>query len=277
MSALRKARLRDAEALSPFMIGMLAICLAILLVPLAIIILLSFNASPYGTLPFEGTLKWYVALFTTSDLLGPTLLSIEISALVALNAALFGTMAAVWLDRRASRIGGGLFRAGLLSAITVPWLILGLAMLLVMNAIGVGRSLVSIYLGLLATTLPYVVFIVIARLHALDRDLDHAARSLGASPLTSFLRVSAPLLLPSIVSGTLIAFMVSFNNFLIQYFLAPFGVQTLPLKIYTLIRVGYLPDLNALATIIVAATCVLIAALHRLGLRNAGLPGGAAP
>jgi spermidine/putrescine transport system permease protein len=216
-------------------------------------------------------------LFTTSNLLGPTLLSLEISALVALNAALFGTMAAVWLDRRASRFGGGVFRIGLLSAITVPWLILGLAMLLVMNAIGLGRSLVSIYLGLLATTLPYVVFIVSARLQSLDRDLDHAARSLGASPFTSFLRISAPLLLPSIVSGTLIAFIVSFNNFLIQYFLAPFGVQTLPLKIYTLIRVGYLPDLNALATIIVVVTCLLIAVLNRLGLRIAGLPGGAAP
>jgi len=277
MPSLRKPRLREVEALSPFMIGALCAGLAVLFVPLAIIILLSFNASPYGTLPFEGTLKWYVTLFTTSDLLGPTLLSLEMSALVALNAALFGTMAAVWLDRRASRIGAAVFRAGLLSAITVPWLILGLAMLLVMNAIGLGRSLLAIYLGLLATTLPYVVFIVLARLAALDRDLDLAARSLGAGPLESFLRISAPLLLPSIVSGTLIAFTVSFNNFLIQYFLAPFGVQTLPLKIYTLIRVGYLPDLNALATIIVAVTCILIAILHRLGIRNAGLPGGAPP
>jgi len=277
MSASPRRRLRDAEAVSPFMAAMLGLCLAILFVPLAIIIVLSFNASPYGALPFEGTFKWYEALFTTSDLLGPTLLSLEISALVALNAALFGTMGAVWLDRRASRAGGGLFRIGLLSAITVPWLILGLAMLLVMNAIGLGRSLVSIYLGLLATTLPYVVFIVVARLQSLDQDLDHAARSLGANPFTSFLRISAPLLLPSIISGTLIAFMVSFNNFLIQYFLAPFGVQTLPLKIYTLIRVGYLPDLNALATIIVLVTCLLIAVLHQLGLRNAALPGGAAP
>jgi ABC-type spermidine/putrescine transport system permease subunit II len=277
MFASPRRRLRDAEAVSPFMVAMLGLCLAILFVPLVIIIFLSFNASPYGTLPFKGTLKWYVALFTTSNLLGPTLLSLEISALVALNAALFGTMAAVWLDRRASRFGGGLFRIGLLSAITVPWLILGLAMLLVMNAIGLGRSLVSIYLGLLATTLPYVVFIVVARLQSLDHDLDHAARSLGASPFTSFLRISGPLLLPSIMSGTLIAFMVSFNNFLIQYFLAPFGVQTLPLKIYTLIRVGYLPDLNALATIIVLVTCLMIAVLHRLGLRNAGLPGGATP
>jgi len=268
--------IRDAETLSPFMGGMLAVVLAILFVPLAIIILLSFNTSPYGTFPFVATLKWYRALFTDSGLLGPTWLSVELSVAVAGSSALLGTMAAVWLDRRASGVGGPVFRLALLSAITVPWLILGLAMLLVVNAIGLGRSLFSIYLGLVATTLPYVVFIVAARLQALDRDLDHAARSLGASPFTSFLRVSAPLILPSIVSGTLLSFMVSFNNFLIQYFLAPFGVQTLPLKIYTLIRTGYLPDLNALATLIVAVTCVLIAVLHRLGMRNAGLPGGSA-
>lgn len=273
---MAESRLRDAEALSPFMTIMLGLVLLVLFVPLVIIILLSFNTSPYGTLPFVGTLKWYAALFTDSGLLGPAWLSVELSCIVAASAAVFGTMAAVWLDRRAGRVARLIFQGALLSAITVPWLILGLAMLLVVNAIGLGRSLFAIYLGLLATTLPYVVFIVAARLHTLDRDLDHAARSLGASPMAAFLRVSAPLILPSILSGTLISFMVSFNNFLIQYFLAPFGVQTLPLKIYTLIRVGYLPDLNALATLIVGVTCLAIALLHRLGLRNAGLPGGAA-
>ncbi len=274
---MRKASrrpLREAEAISPAMMAMLGLSLVILFVPLVIIILLSFNTSPYGTLPFQGTLKWYAALFTDSGLLGPTWLSLQLSCLVAVSAAVLGTMAAIWLDRRASRIGGTLFRVALLSAITVPWLILGLAMLLVMNAIGIGRSLFAIYLGLLATTLPYVVFIVAARLHTLDPDLDHAARSLGAGAITTFLRISVPLIIPSILSGTLISFMVSFNNFLIQYFLAPFGVQTLPLKIYTLIRVGYLPDLNALGTLIVGVTCIVIAVLHRLGLRHAGLPGG---
>ena len=228
MSAPLKRRRRDAEAVSPFMVAMLGLCLAILFIPLVIIILLSFNASPYGTFPFEGTLKWYVALFTTSNLLGPTL-------------AVARNLGARRPQRRAVRHdGGGVARPARLSprrrrvshrasqrphgALADPW---------PRDASGDERDRSrpqprSIYLGLLATTLPYVVFIVSARLQSLDRDLDHAARSLGASPLTSFLRISAPLLLPSIVSGTLIAFIVSFNNFLIQYFLAPFGVQTLP-------------------------------------------------
>lgn len=269
-----RRKLRDVETLSLGMLGSFWLMMVILFVPLAIIILLSFNASPYGTFPFSGTFKWYRALLNDSGLLGPTFLSVELSVGVALSSALFGTMAAVWLEWRASRLGAAALRTALLAAITVPWLILGLAMLLVVNAIGLGRSLLSIYLGLVATTLPYVVFIVAARLQALDKDLHHAARSLGASPLNSFMRVSLPMLLPAVLGGTLMAFMVSFNNFLIQYFLAPFGVQTLPLKIYTLIRVGYLPDLNALAAIIVAITFVIILALYRLGLRNAGLPGG---
>jgi ABC-type spermidine/putrescine transport system permease subunit II len=255
------------------MVVSLFVGLVILFLPLAVIILLSFNASPYGTLPFHFTLRWYRTLIAGSGLLAPTWLSVKLSAAVALSAGLVGTMSAVWLTRRATPFGSTLFTGALLTAITVPWLILGLAMLLVMNAIGVGRSLLSIYLGLLATVLPYVVFIVATRLRAMDADLEHAARSLGASPLTTFLRVTVPLTLPAIVSGTLIAFVVSFNNFLIQYFLAPFGTQTLPLKIYTLIRVGYLPDLNALATLIVAVTCIIILVLNRLGLRETGLFG----
>lgn len=267
-------RLRDADAVSPAMYAVLGAALAVLFVPLLLIVLLSFNTSPYGTLPFHFTTRWYATLFAGSGLLGPTWLSLRLSAAVAVSAAAFGTAGALWLIRHAGPVAALLARGTLVSAITVPWLILGLAMLLVMNAIGLGRGLFSIYLGLLATTLPYVIFIVAARLQAIDRSLEDAARSLGAGPPATFLLITMPLALPAIVSGTLIAFIVAFNNFLIQYFLAPFGVETLPLKIYTLIRVGYLPDLNALATLIVVATFALILLLHRLGFRNAGLPSG---
>jgi ABC-type spermidine/putrescine transport system permease subunit II len=267
-------RLRDVEAVSPAMLATLGVALVVLFVPLLVIVLLSFNTSPYGTLPFHFTTQWYQALFSESDLLGPTWLSLQLSFAIAVTAAIFGTMAAMWLNRRTNPLVTVAFRSILVSAITVPWLILGLAMLLVLNAIGLGRSLFSIYLGLLGTTLPYVIFIVAARLHAMERDLEDAARSLGAGPVATFLWITAPIILPAIVSGMLISFIVSFNNFLIQYFLAPFGVETLPLKIYTLIRVGYLPDLNALATLIVAATFLLILLLHRLGLHQTVLPAG---
>ncbi len=244
----------------------LTVMLVVLFTPLVVIIVLSFNQSQFGTLPFHFTLKWYRTLFTSSGLLGPTGLSLRISAEVAASAVVIGTTAAVWLTRRATRLAAAVLNGVMLSALTVPWLVLGVAMLLIVNAIGLGRSGLSIYLGLTAITMPYVTFLVVNRLRGIDPSLEQAARSLGATPTRAYLRIVLPLALPAIVGGGLIAFMVSFNNFLIQYFLAPFGVQTLPLEIYTLIRVGYEPDLNALATLIVAATVTLALILNRFGV-----------
>jgi ABC-type spermidine/putrescine transport system permease subunit II len=255
------------------MYAALALFMVVLFAPLVVIIALSFNESQFGTLPFHFTLKWYRALFSSSNLLSPTGLSVRISLEVALTAVVVGTMAAIWVTRRAGRVGATALNGVLLSALTVPWLVLGVAMLLVANAIGLGRSELSIYLGLSAITMPYVTFLVVNRLRGIDPNLEQAARSLGAGPLRAYFRVVLPLTVPAIAGGGLIAFMVAFNNFLIQYFLAPFGVQTLPLEIYTLIRVGYQPDLNALATLIVLATVTLALLLNRFGVDQRRLVG----
>jgi ABC-type spermidine/putrescine transport system permease subunit II len=263
----------EIGGMSRWMHAALWLMLFILFAPLLVIIALSFNESQFGTLPFHFTLKWYRALFSSSNLLSPTGLSVRVSIEVAATSVVTGTMAAVWLTRRANRVGAALLNTVMLSALTVPWLVLGVAMLLVANAIGLGRSMFSIYLGLTAITLPYVTFLVVNRLRGIDPNLEHAARSLGAGPVRTYLRVVLPLALPAIAGGGLIAFMVAFNNFLIQFFLAPFGVQTLPLEIYTLIRVGYQPDLNALATLIVVATVTLALLLNRFGVDQRRLVG----
>jgi ABC-type spermidine/putrescine transport system permease subunit II len=266
--------MREAGALTRWMKVALGLTLFVLFAPLAVIIALSFNASQFGTLPFHFTLHWYEELFSKSNLISPTGLSVRVSLEVAVTAVVTGTLAALWLTRRAGRIGSAVLNGVLLSALTVPWLVLGVAMLLVVNAIGLGRSMFSIYLGLTAITMPYVTFLVVNRMRGIDPNLEQAARSLGASPIQAFLRVTLPLTMPAIAGGGLIAFMVAFNNFLIQYFLAPFGVQTLPLEIYTLIRVGYQPDLNALATLIVIATVTIALLLDRFGVDQGRLVGG---
>lgn len=261
-----------AGSVSGWMKAALALTLFLLFAPLAVIIVLSFNESRFGTLPFVFTTKWYSLLFDGSVLLGPTGLSIRMSLGVAASAVVIGTLAAIWLTRRAGRAGSLVVNGVMLSALTVPWLVLGVAMLLVVNAIGIGRSLFSMYLGLTAITVPYVAFLLVGRLRGIDPNLENAARSLGAGPVTAYLRVVLPLAWPAIAGGALIAFMISFNNFLIQYFLAPFGVQTLPLEIYTLIRVGYEPNLNALATLIVVATVAIALLIDRFGV-NPGQSG----
>lgn len=248
-----------------------ALTLLLLFLPLIMVVLLSFNSSRFGTLPFHGTTHWYQVLSHDSALVDATWLTVKLSFFVTVTTVVLGTAAAIWLGRYAGRFGAAILNVIMVAAVTVPWLILGIAMLIVANSAGLGRSYLSMYLGLVATTLPYVVFIVVARLRTLDADLENAASSLGASSLRSYATVTIPLLAPAIIGGGLLSFMISFNNFLIQYFLAPFGVQTLPLEIYSLIRAGYEPDVNALATVIVAITLLIVAALLRFGVRMTSL------
>lgn len=249
--------------------------LGLLFTPLLIVVVLSFNSSEFGTLPFEPSLRWYRLLFSDSDLFLATGLSLRLALSVALASAVVGTALATWLVRYARR-AAALVNGGLLSAVTIPWLILGIAMLSVFTAVGIGRSWTAMFLGCLVISLPYQVFIVVARLRSLDPSLEEAARSLGASMPRTQVRVVLPLLWPAILGGSLMAFTICFNNFVIQYFLAPFGVRTLPLEIYTLVRVGYQPDINALASLVIAGTVVVILALQWLvgGVQRALQPRG---
>lgn len=253
----------------------IAATLLLLFGPLFVVVVLSFNDSQFGTLPFRPSLRWYRQLFSGSDLFAATGLSLQLSAAVALTSAVIGTGLATWLVRYGRRAVPAV-NGALLSAVTIPWLILGIAMLAVFTSLGIGRSWVAMYLGCLVISLPYQVFIVAARLRALDPALEEAARSLGASAVRTQVRVVLPLLGPAILGGSLMAFTICFNNFVIQYFLAPFGVRTLPLEIYTLVRVGYQPDINALATLVIVGTVVVILALQWLvgGVQRALRPGG---
>ncbi|MBT9258660.1 MAG: ABC transporter permease [Clostridiales bacterium] len=244
-----------------------------LLLPMAVIILLSFNASPYGTLPFVPTGRWYQVLFSEeSQLLSAAYLSLKLSFEVAAGGVLLGTPLGLWWARIRGfpRAFAGFLLA---AAVTVPWLILAVAMLFLFNALGLGRSYLSMYLGNVAVSLPYIALLVAARAATLDPSLEEAARSLGARPSQVFRFITLPLLMPAVLAGAMMVFMVTFNNFVLQYFLAPFGVRTLPLEIYTLVRVGYRPDINALATFLVALALLAAFLLHRLvGLRS--LAGG---
>lgn len=121
------------------------------------------------------------------------------------------------------------------------------------------------FFGNLIVCLPYVILMVSARFTKDSTITEDAARTLGAKTLTILLKVTLPSAMPAILSGGLMAFVVCFNNFIMQYYLAPFGVRTLPLEIYNMVRVGCEPDINALATIIIAFTVIPLLIIHRLG------------
>jgi spermidine/putrescine transport system permease protein len=148
--------------------------------------------------------------------------------------------------------------------ITIPWLIIGTSMLIFFFWTGIGRGLHAILLGHVALSLPYVIVVVGARFASFGPQLEEAAATLGATPVQVFLRVTIPVLAPGIVAAALFAFAVSFDQFVISYFLAPPGTSTLPVEIYTAIRKGFTPEINAISSIIILVSMALMLGVARL-------------
>lgn len=242
----------------------MALSYVIIFLPIVVIILMSFNDNEYGMMPFSFSVKWYQYLFTKSELLPATILSLKLAVSVCAAAVIIGTISALglqYLPKKILRV----FQPISQLPIVIPWLVQAIAMLLMFNFVGIGRSFVSMFFGNLIVVLPYVLMMVAGRFADADRTPEDAARMLGAKPMKVFIDVIFPMLMPGIISGALMSFMVCFNAFCMQYYLAPFGVRTLPIEIYTLVKVGYKPDLNALATILILLSVTIVLLLNKLG------------
>ncbi len=241
----------------------LYVLLVVLALPVVSMIALSFNASRYGTLPFRFSTHWYRVLTTDSALLDAVRTSVTLASEVTVICVIVGTLLTFGLHK-ASVVVAGPVNALLLALLTVPALILSAGLVSVFDWIGLGQTTLALVLASVVTSLPFVVLIESGRLQGLSPDYAEAARSLGAGPLRTFLTVTVPLMAPSIVAGGMLAFVICFNNFAIQLFLAPIGISTLPVQIYSMVRLGVTPDVNALGAIIVASTVLLIIVLNWL-------------
>jgi len=240
-------------------VGMLAVglLLAFLYLPIVIMALMSFNASPFYQLPLEWSTTWYQAFFQNRQLIDATLNSLGIAVITTLVASILGTAASLALFRYQFR-GKKFLQAMLLPPIAIPWLITGTAMLIFFFGIGIGRGLHAIILGHVALALPYVIVVVNARLKTFSPELEEAARSLGANQWQVTRRVTLPWIAPGIIAGGLFAFAVSFDQFVVSYFLATPGQTTLPVEIYAAIRKGFTPEINAVSTIIIVLSMALM-------------------
>ena len=200
-------------------------------------------------------------------LLQASLNSVWIALANTVIATTLGTLAALAFARYEFR-GKTLLQLLLLPPITIPWLIIGTAMLIFFFWSGIGRGLHAILLGHVALSLPYVIVVVGAQLKNYGPQLEEAAATLGASPVEAFWRVSLPLIAPGIAAAAAFTFAVSFDQFVISYFLAPPGISTLPVEIYTSIRKGFTPEINAISTIILFVSMglmLLVARNYRFG------------
>jgi spermidine/putrescine transport system permease protein len=228
----------------------LGLILIFLYLPIVVMIAMAFNRSALYEMPFTFDLVWFKALAQNQRLLQASWNSIWIACINAVTATTLGTLAAYAFARyefRAKRI----LQILLFPPITIPWLIIGTSMLIFFFWTGIGRGLHAILLGHVALSLPYVIVVVGARFANFGPQLEEAAASLGATPWQTFWRITVPVLLPGITAAALFAFAVSFDQFVISYFLAPPGTSTLPVEIYTSIRKGFTPEINAISSIII--------------------------
>ncbi|MBC7478160.1 MAG: ABC transporter permease [Pseudorhodobacter sp.] len=218
---------------------------------------MSFNASEFYQLPVHVSTVWYERLSQNTEILAAAWRSIWIAFVVTGIATLLGTMASIALWRHDFPCKP-ILQMLLFPPIAIPWLITGTAMLIFFFGIGLGRGTPSVILGHVALALPYVIVVVSARLATLDRTLEEAARSLGARSWAVTRSVTVPWIAPGIVAGALFAFAVSFDQFVVSYFLSEPGDTTLPVLIYSAIRKGFTPEINAVSTVIIAVSMVVM-------------------
>ena len=246
----------------------LVLGLVFLYVPIVSMIVFSFNNSRLVTVwdaAHSPTLKWYGVLVHNEQILLAAWLSIRIAVTAASAAVVLGTLAGVALARLGA-FRGRLLLAGMVTApIVMPEVITGLSLLLLFVAMaqligwprGVGA--VTIALAHITFCMAYVTVVVQSRLAGFDESLEEAAMDLGARPLKVFLRITLPLILPAIASGWLLAFTLSWDDLVITQFVAGPGSSTLPMVVFSKVRFGVTPDVNALATILVLMVAAGIA------------------
>jgi putrescine transport system permease protein len=247
--------------------------LLFLYVPIGILILYSFNASRLVTVWGGFSTQWYASLLANQALKDAAMLSLGVAVASATLATVLGTLAALALDRarsgRAKLLFGGLIAAPMV----MPEVITGLSLLLMFVALDVERGFFTVTLAHATLTLCFVTMIVQARLATLDRALEEAAQDLGASPWRVTLTITLPLALPAIIAGWLLAFTLSLDDLVIASFTTGPGATTLPMRIYSAVRLGVSPEINAISTLLIAGVAALVVTASLLLKREKMLGG----
>jgi putrescine transport system permease protein len=246
------------------LLTILAFGYAFLYVPIFLLIIYSFNESRLVTVWTGFSTKWYGELFRNQQLLDAAWLSIRIAATNATFAVVLGALAANALVRHQGFRGRTGFELLLTAPLVMPDVIIGLSLLLLFvamqEAIGwpAGRGFTTITIAHITFSMAFVAVVVRARLSQMDRSLEEAAMDLGARPLRVYLTITLPLIAPALLSGWLLAFTLSLDDLVIASFVAGPGSTTLPMVIYSSVRMGVSPQINALATIIVAVVTLAV-------------------
>jgi putrescine transport system permease protein len=246
------------RGMSSFNITSLALGFAFLYLPIVILVIYSFNASRLVTVWGGWSLRWYRELFNDSAMIEAVWMSLRVAATSASIATLLGTLAAVALSRGESFRGRTLFSGMLYAPLVMPEVITGLSLLLLFVALNAERGFWTVTVAHTTLTMCFVSVVVQSRLTSLDKSLEEAAMDLGCDPMRAFVAVTLPLIVPAIAAGWMLAFTLSLDDLVIASFTTGPGSATLPIRIYSEVRLGVKPEINAICTLVIALIAVVI-------------------
>jgi putrescine transport system permease protein len=256
------------RGLSPFNITSVALGLAFLYAPIAILVIYSFNASQLVTVWGGWSLRWYGVLLSDRAMLEAAATSLGIGVLSATCATVLGTLAAFALTRGGRFRGRTAFSAMVYAPLVMPEVITGLSLLLLFVAVDIDRGFGTIAIAHTTLTMSFVAVVVHARLMSFDRSLEEAAMDLGCPPLRTLLTVTLPLIAPALAAGFLLAFSLSLDDLVIASFTTGPGATTLPIRIYSEVRLGVKPEINAICTLMITVVALAVIASSLLMKRS---------
>ena len=233
---------------------------AFLYAPLVIVVAYSFNDSRLNAEWVGFTLSWYEKLFGNEKMLKAAWNSLVIGLTASAVSTVLGTMAGYAMYRYKMR----LLPVLMLAPIAIPEILMGVSLLIFFVMLNITLGMVSIVLSHIAFCVGFVAIVVRSRLAGMDESLTEAARDLGATPWQAFRLVTLPLIMPGVVAGALMAFTLSIDDFVITFFTAGVGSSTLPLQIYTMVKIAVTPEVNAVSTLLMLLTLALILIASRL-------------
>jgi len=251
------------KTFSRFNFSSVVLGLAFLYAPIVLLVIYSFNGSKLVTVWGGWSFRWYSALFQDEAMLDAAWVTLRLALVSSTIATVLGTMAAVALVRFGRFRGRSLFSGMIYAPLVMPDVITGLSLLLLFVAMGIARGFWTIVLAHITFSMCYIAVVIQSRLSTFDRSLEEAAMDLGCPPFKTFMVITLPIILPAVVAGWMLGFTLSLDDLVIASFATGPGATTLPMKIYSQVRLGVTPEINAVSTILIGlvATGVIIASV----------------
>ena len=246
----------------------LAAGFAFLYLPILTLAVYSFNDGRLVSVWSGWSLRWYRALIDNKMMLDAAWMTLKAGVVSATLALVIGTLAALVLARAGRFLGRSAFAGLVYVPLVMPEIVLGLCLLLMFVQLDVDRGFVTLVLGHASFSAAFVAVVVHSRLVTVDRSIEEAAMDLGATPATTFFRITVPMIAPALVAGWMLAFTLSLDDLVIASFVTGPGATTLPMRVYSQVRLGVTPEINAISTIFIAAVALIVAAAS---LVNKGL------